>query len=435
MPYEIPFKDTATEIKPLISGITKGMELENISSSIKKAKSDIIDVVGEDIWELMINHYNDEDHYNQDNETNENYIRLNKLVKYIQDPLAHFALYRHFIWLIIRVSDTGVTVPDPDGERTAYKYLTDEAKNTLIANAWESINTLIEFLNKEATNYTEWEKETAYMKDQIVTNENTYYKAIADFTSGATFSSGDWTEITKSITATDWTKNTDYITGQIVRYDNTYYQAASNFTSGSVFTPGNWTELTEPSEVVFWQWTESDQFTDSKNLLFEDHKDFHKYFGIDKSAYFFVKARYLILEIIEDDIQPVHDLATIYKQLKGSSLSTQNNKILSKIKRYLAYETIARACLRFDYHEIPGSIRVTYDNEMKRSDKDKNPTFIKEKLSKAFANKAKEYLDKLERYLNTLTRKEDPEDTDTPTAIADENVTELTDEDKFYSVV
>ncbi len=383
MTYKIPFKDAADEIKPLISGIDKSLELDNISSSIKKAKNDIIDVFGEDIWKIMIDHYNSDD-YNVENQDNENLNRLDELVKKIQDPLIHFGLYRHFIWLILRVSNTGVTVTKTDDETTAYKYLTDEAKSDLISTAWEGINNLIVFLNKEATKFTEWTKETLYTVGKVVVNDSSYYKCVIEHTSSEDFATN----------AANWTAQ-------------------------------------EKTDIIFYQWTESIQYIETKSLIFDDYKDFEKYFGIDKSAFFLIKARYIIDEIINDYIIPrISTFDTLKKELQFNNVSAANVETFKKIKRFLAYKTVAIACFRFDYHEIPRSIRFEVDHELKRSDKDKNPTFIKEKISKNIESKADEYLVKLEMHLDTQKRIAEPDDVETTTEIIDVNVTEILETDK-----
>ncbi|MBI9052465.1 MAG: hypothetical protein JEY96_01525 [Bacteroidales bacterium] len=389
MTYEIPFKDVATEIKPLMSGINVDFEFDNISSSIKKAKSDIIDVVGQDIWDLMINHYNS-DNYKVDDQQNETFIRLDKLVKYIQDPLVHFGMYRHFIWLIIRVGNSGVTVKKSNDETTAYKYLTDEAKNDLISTAWESINTLIEFLNKEATQYTEWTKGTIYTVGQIVLNETHYYQCNEEHTSSVDFT-------------TDLAK---------------------------------WDALVPATAVIFYQWTESEQYKETKNLIFNDYKDFQKSFGIDKSAYFFVKARHLILQVIEDDISPrLANIESLKKEIQHNNISTKNQETIRKIKRAIAYNVIVLAIQQFDYYELPRSIRTDLDNEFNKRNKEKTHDTIKKQVLTPIAIKAEEYLDKLDRHLNTLTRIEEPDDVEVPTPIADEGITELTQDDKFCSIL
>lgn len=401
MAYKYPFQDFAEELKPRVGGAHVDIDIRNIKSSFPHGKERIIDVVGEDVWDLMISHYNDSDNYNQENQSDPYYLRLDQLVSSVQDAMSQFVFMKHFIWLMLHISDSGVTVKKSEDETTAFKYLTDEAKNELIENAWIFSNNLIEFLNKEATKYTEWTKATDYLEDQIVIYNTKYYKSKADFTSTEDFDVANWNEVSKSINFTKWAETTNYLTDQVVRYSNKYYKANSDFTSGESFEPTNWTEIEDPAEIIFWQWTESDNYIDSKNILFESHKDFNKYYGINNSAYFFVKVRYILTEVIEEEVSPMlEEFDSLQKELHQNEISATNIKLLKIIKKAVAYRVMANAIMRFSYYELPRAIRFDLDNEhsVNAMIKSKRSDYLREKISRINHQEADKYFAKIDQF-------------------------------------
>ena len=156
MAAKYPFT-TGEELKQYVSGIDIDIDIENINSSLIRASRNIIDLVTKEVYTLAINHYNDETNYNQPGQTDPNYIRLDNLVAHVQEPLAAFAMYHHFIWLRLRINNNSVTVVKNDNEDRPFKYEIDEAKEELLQLAWIGITELYDFLNEEATNFPDWD--------------------------------------------------------------------------------------------------------------------------------------------------------------------------------------------------------------------------------------------------------------------------------------
>ena len=367
MAEKYPFTN-AEELKKNVSGVDINFEPENIESGNRRAAAYVKDLVSEEVWQLMIDHFNDTDNYNQPNQENENYLRLDNLVENMQFPLSNFTFFFHFIWLQVRIAND--TVKLSDKQNTPYKYQEDEAKDQLLEAAHEGISDLIDFLNKEATQWS------------------------------------------------DWLPETEYATADVVKYGGNYYTANSDFTSGTEFTPANWTSK-PAGEVIFKEWTNSLQYMQLKNEVFANYKEFDQYFGINRSAAFYVKARTIIHEVVVDHVYPRTGTLPNEKVTADATL-------LSKIKRYVAYSAMSIATLRMDYYLLPGSIRKNIDSEYTRKSLTEAKN-VRESLSVALGNKADEYLNDIDLYLAQKDKTPD----DKP---YDKFKSTVTSDDKFSSM-
>ena len=435
--YEYPFVNFDLEIFTRVPGAHVANDINSIKVSFPIGKDRLVDVIGEDIWDLMINHYNDTDNYNQDGQTDLNYIRLDKLVSRCQDSMIQFVYYEHFIFLMLHISDAGVTVKKSDEETTAFKYLTDEAKEKFIENAWTYTSMLLKFLDEEASNYTTWAKTTDYVTGQIITESSKYYRSKDDHTSGDTFAAdaAHWTEIPKSFVYTDWLPDTDYLINDPVRNDNIYYTAKAGFKSGATFEIANWDVVTVPAEVIFWQWTESDEYKASKNLIFDDYKDFNKHYLIDKSAYFYNKVGNFINDTMNIEISArLETFPELLTEIQENNVSADHQALLKLIKYATAYRIMGRATIEFSYFEFPRAIRYDFSNEMSKNQSIRkgNSDFFRKNLSGMFNQKADEYFSRLEQEIALQAElEEDPhtEDYDVETAKYDQD-----EDDKFTSI-
>ena len=119
---KVPF-NTSEELKSAMSGVDLRIDLENIASSLARIPNDLIEIIGKSVYDEMMKHY--------ETPKTENTEIWDELVKLCQKAMFPMALYKHFIWLQIRVSNGGVTTFKGTDETTAYKYQTDEAKESL----------------------------------------------------------------------------------------------------------------------------------------------------------------------------------------------------------------------------------------------------------------------------------------------------------------
>lgn len=147
-------------------------------------------------------------------------------------------------------------------------------------------------------------------------------------------------------------------------------------------------ELLEGDTTLFPDFANTDAFKERESLLFKNAREFDKYFGIDQSAYFFMRSTYLQKEVIVDTLQK--------RGVEAAALAA-NTKLEYAVKKALAYEVMAQACRRFEYHELPASIRKDLSDEMRRRVyKSPQSTFIQDTLFQELHNKALDYLKDVE---------------------------------------
>jgi hypothetical protein len=70
--------------------------------------------------------------------------------------MLHFTIYEHKIYIILNVSNDGVTVKKNDDETTAFKYQEDEFVDNLLSTAWYWMDALIQYLNEHIADFPEW---------------------------------------------------------------------------------------------------------------------------------------------------------------------------------------------------------------------------------------------------------------------------------------
>lgn len=367
MASKYPFVNTE-DLKKNVSGVDVGFDQDNIESGKRRAASLVKVIVSDEVWDLMINHFNSE-HYNVAEQSNEIYMLLDELVEYFQFPLANFIFFFHFIWLQLRIGNDKITLTDK--ENSPYKYQEDEAKEQLLETAYEGMNDLIAFLNKNATKWTAWKAAT------------------------------------------------NYKTGNIVKHDASYYVAATDHTSTDAFADdiAKWT-VKPKSEIIFIEWTNSSQYQENQNNLFTDYREFDQYFSINRSAAFYVKVRTILNEVIADDIEP--RTGEINDSVKG------DDKLMNKVKRYVAYQVMAVAVLRLDYYLLPASLRKNIDSEYTRKSLTEAKN-VRESLSAGLENKATGYLNDIDLYLSQKNKS--PEDKP-----YDSFKNSVTGDDKFSSI-
>jgi len=146
---KLPFTPTVS-LKNYVSGIDVTLKLENINSSMIVAANDIREIISpemyDDIIDKMTTPPTDEDEAKK-------YAEVLELLRFAIVPLA---LYHHFIWLQIRVSPNSITTYKTDKETTAFKYQTDEARESLLISYGLFTKELIDSLDSDKETFTAW---------------------------------------------------------------------------------------------------------------------------------------------------------------------------------------------------------------------------------------------------------------------------------------
>jgi hypothetical protein len=394
---DIPFKKYDTEVKPLLSGVDAAMDLENLRSSFEIASLKIIEIIGQSVWNMAMAHYNSDNYELVPVEadppieaTPEIYAKLDLLVHGIQKVLANLGFYDHIPFLAVRISNDSITRREADNEKTAYKSQVDDIRETLIKTAWNYFDLLIKYLNDTATKYTEWSAGTAYLSGSIIYQPD----------------------------------------------DALFYECNTQHTSTDSFTDdlANWTELDKDVDIIFWQWTQSDEYVCAKETLFESYKEYNRIININNSNYVFMTLAPIINEIIFNDIEPALELTTIRNQLKFNNLTDENKVIIALIRRFLAHKSFAEALVTMDYNIIPEPYRKLVDNEMTKQNKSQAELNAREKLSGQFRLKADAYYKKFTNFLDTRKEIAQQTQTDNYTFMDYPNIV-LNANDKFLATV
>lgn len=329
---------TGNEIKNYISGLDAALDIKNIASGLQMAAADVLDVVSPEVYKLFIAHAESED-FDVTDESDPKKIALNKLVHLLRVPVAGLGLFHHFIWFAIRVSNSGITTTKSNNETAAYKYQTDEAKRSLLQRAYAGISEVIDFLTENAEKHGSFTPDTAFAQNAAIEIDGQFYRAKENFTSGETFDVNDWTAIDKT-------------------------------------------------SLFLHEWSFSDQKKESESYLFANYRDFDRYFGIDRSAAFFIKVRNIIKRNILKHIRPRF----------GSSVPAD---YLEAVKTYLAHLVVADAIIQLDVNLLPESIRGPINNEMNKKGGDVE--FIRKNLRNQILEEAKEYIQGID--LNVASEK------------------------------
>jgi hypothetical protein len=152
----IPFKleDFAKEMKPKISGINLNFEYDNLESSLYKVAVKIPDTISQAMYNRLMDYFVAGDIQEPDATA----------LDYLQRAMLHFTIYEHMIYIILEISNDGITTKKNDKATTAWKYQTDELNDNLISTAWFWMNLLIQYLNEHADEFPEW-KDSDQKKD------------------------------------------------------------------------------------------------------------------------------------------------------------------------------------------------------------------------------------------------------------------------------
>lgn len=147
-------------------------------------------------------------------------------------------------------------------------------------------------------------------------------------------------------------------------------------------------DLLDANITTFTAFAETATYKDRETLIIRTYQDFETYYGIDRSPYFFSKIIFLIREVTDDEILP---RIGKWEDIKDQAAMAE------KVKRALAYQTMALAIERFDFVTLPRTIRNQVANESSRTTRNAySEDAAKLKLAQMLRDKASEYLTDIE---------------------------------------
>ena len=290
------FTDFNKEIRTKVPGVIASGELDNIRPSFLSGKSDVVNVISDDVYNLAATHYNSANYQQPGFEI------LDELVDLLQTPVALFTYYHYLPFIVARIDDEGITRVENDDRKTAYKYQIDAQAQSFLKLAWLSTDLLLQFLNEKA----------------------------------------------------------------------------------------------------FTEWTGSDEYAESRTLIYKSYKDFQKWYNIDNSNYFYSSVIQIIKRKQEMELRErIPEFDTIITNYYANTLSADETKLLQKMQQAVAIDVLADACFQLEFYRIPATLRAAAGNNFQKGTKISEQGYLRQTLAPDFRTKADGQYYKLEQLYAT----------------------------------
>lgn len=175
---------------------------------------------------------------------------------------------------------------------------------------------------------------------------------------------------------------------------------------------------------TFTDWANSEQYTETSNLVFDSFRDFSTNYFTDNSAVYYIHARTTIRRILEDEIK--NRVGGSIEKMLTPDVGDPDAKLIKKVKLALAWRTVAETCRFFAIDRLPPTVRQTIDKEQYYSKEDAQT--VREKIAGAINEKADRYMEAIDIYReSTIT-------SDANETVMPENYNDLNDEDNNYVI-
>lgn len=104
-------------------------------------------------------------------------------------------------------------------------------------------------------------------------------------------------------------------------------------------------------------YNQSALYKERQTMPVRDALEFDRYYGIDRSPYFYSKVLFLMRKIVQENILPrTGDLSKI-----------EDTSLLDRIRRCLCWHVMAEAIMKFDLTELPRSTRWDLTHEFSKT--------------------------------------------------------------------
>lgn len=157
----------------------------------------------------------------------------------------------------------------------------------------------------------------------------------------------------------------------------------------------------------FPEWSESDAYTQSKELFINSAKEFDQYFPIDSSRRLFIKICPFIKEVERKYIRPTISPAVfndIKTKIRENNLDDSDQILLEYIQQPLALLTMSIALKRLAVEVLPeGVFQNQYTEAVILTTKDKSSDAARREVMTSLEEEGKKELSRLEFYLKGLT--------------------------------
>lgn len=160
------------------SAVDVSFKYDKLLPSFPKAEGDIKAIISPEVYNLALAHV-------QATPDPENPSPvMDGLVEAIQAPFWNLAMYHHFIWLQIRVSNNKLTILKSDKEQALNKGQLIEAKESIMEMAHSYLSSLIDYLNENKATIVDGDgKELWTESAQYSAVQNMLFSGYRDFDS------------------------------------------------------------------------------------------------------------------------------------------------------------------------------------------------------------------------------------------------------------
>jgi hypothetical protein len=169
--YTYPFT-TPEDYKSIVSVVDIDFQFENAGAGLFNAKEDVQDLISEEAWDELIEHFNS-DNYGDGGI----YARKDGAVAFLRYGFGHLSLYHNLPFIQVRISNNAITTYKSQDETTAYKYQVDKLSEELLKLAWRNLSKLIVYMNDStATDFPAW-----FASEQCTANTELIFSSYKEF--------------------------------------------------------------------------------------------------------------------------------------------------------------------------------------------------------------------------------------------------------------
>ena len=143
---------TTEEIQKYVS-VDINLQQKSVLPYLHHGQQQIVRLLGKTLYNALNEHYNSEESES---------ATLDALLPYVQRPLANFAVHYGLSALNVTIGPTGIGVINTQNIAPASQARTDALKQDLLDRAYDAMESLLEFLEENITDYPLWAASDAY---------------------------------------------------------------------------------------------------------------------------------------------------------------------------------------------------------------------------------------------------------------------------------
>jgi len=188
-------KDNVAELRKYIPNINTTFDFEKLRNFINSsAEKYIKPVLGTETFNYLVDYYENEklpqyqgsgsgSGSGSGGSSDDLKTAYDKLLNKSQYALASLSVFKGYHLLNLKIGDSGIHIEQPEGTRGTFKYEETEIKNSLKAEGYNALDTILEFLESNKVLFPEWVQSNSYTISRSLiinsaTDFNKYYPRI-----------------------------------------------------------------------------------------------------------------------------------------------------------------------------------------------------------------------------------------------------------------